>query len=86
MKPLNSINNKPARVFKEVTVRPLTTSGLEKFRVWIQSQDWADIINLKSVDDKADALHSMVLSRLDEFCPEKKQNYQVMIVPGSLNN
>ena len=73
MKPLNSINNKPARVFKEVTVRPLTTSGLEKFKVWIQSQDWADIINLKSVDDKADALHSMVLSRLDEFCPEKKR-------------
>ena len=54
-------------------MRPLTTSGLEKFRVWIQSQDWADIINLKSVDDKADALHSMVLSRLDEFCPEKKR-------------
>ena len=54
-------------------MRPLTSSGLTKFRAWIENQNWADIINIQSVDAKAEMLHSMVLSKLDEFCPEKQR-------------
>ena len=32
MKPVDTINNKPARTVREVTVRPLPHSGLKKFR------------------------------------------------------
>ena len=39
MKPLNTINNKPARTYKEVTVCPLPNSGLSKFKSWEQDQN-----------------------------------------------
>ena len=72
MKPLNTINNKPARTYKEVTVRPLPNSGLIKFKSWVQDQNWSEILNEQSVDVKAEQLHKMVMTKLDEFCPEKK--------------
>ena len=39
MKPIDTVNNKPGRTFKEVKVRPLTSSGLDKLRDWFQNQD-----------------------------------------------
>ena len=71
MRPINTINNKPGRVFREIKVRPLPDSGLAKFRTWIQGQDWDVILKEKSVDSKAEILHNMVLEKINEFCPEK---------------
>ena len=71
MTPVNTINNKPARTFREVKVRPLPASGLAKFGEWIQEQDWINILELKSVDEKAEALHNMILNKLEEVCPQK---------------
>ena len=72
MRPLNTLNNKPARTYREVTVRPLPSSGLSKFKTWIEAEDWSEILNEQSVDTKAERLHKMVMAKLDEFCPEKK--------------
>ena len=71
MRPVNTVNNKPGRKFREVKVRPLLSSGLSKFEAWIKKQNWSEILNAKSVDRKAETLHNMVLDKLDEFCPEK---------------
>ena len=71
MRLINTINNKPGRVFREIKVRPLPDSGLAKFRTWIQGQDWEVILKEESVYSKAEILHNMVLEKLNEFCPEK---------------
>ena len=71
MRPVNTLNNKPGRNFREVKVRPLTKSGLTKFKTWVQEQDWKEILEKESVDTKAERLHNMVVNKLDECCPEK---------------
>ena len=71
MKPVNIMNNKSARTVREVRVRPLPNSGLAKFRTWIQDQDWTEILEAQAADAKAEMLHNLVITKLDEFCPEK---------------
>ena len=71
MRPINTINNKPGRVFREIKVRPLPDSGLAKFRTWIQGQDWDVILKEKSVDSKAEIFHNIVLEKVNDFCSEK---------------
>ena len=84
MIPVNTVNNKPARSFREVKVRPLPASGLAKFEEWIQEQDWINILDFKSVDEKAEALHNMILNKLEEVCPQKIRKFQVMTNVGIL--
>ena len=71
MRPIDTVNNKPGRVIRELRVRPLPASGLDKFGTWIQNQDWHEILNEPSVDLKAELLQNMVIEKLDEFCPTK---------------
>ena len=71
MKPIDTVNNKPGRTFKEVKVRPITSSGLAKLRDWFQNQDLKQILEEHSVDSKAANLQRMLLDKLDEYCPEK---------------
>ena len=73
MRPIDTLNNKPGRTFREVKVRPLTKSGLSKFQSWIQEQTWREVLEEESVDIKAENLHNMVLNKLDELCPEKNR-------------
>ena len=56
-------------------VRPLTNSGMAKLRAWMEREDWDQVLKTEDVDVKAERLQSMVLSKLNEFCPEK---YQLM--------
>ena len=71
MRPLSSLNNRSARTLWEVRVRPLPSSGLEKFGKWIQEQDWINVLASEFVDTKAEKLHNMILDKLEEVCPEK---------------
>ena len=36
MKPISTINNKPARVTQEITYRPLTEHGMQKMQEWCE--------------------------------------------------
>ena len=38
---------------------------------WIENENWSEVMNVKTPDEKADMLHNMVKSKLDETCPEK---------------
>ena len=71
MKPVDTINNKPARTVREVTVRPLPHSGLKKFREWIQEENWTQVLESEAPDVKAETLNNLVINKLDEFCPQK---------------
>ena len=53
MRPINSVNNKPGRTFREIRVRPLPRSGLDKFEAWIKEEDWSQVLNAENVDKKS---------------------------------
>ena len=71
MTPINTINNKSSRSVRKVTFRPLPKSGLKKFESWISNQNWSEVMNAKTPDEKAEMLQNIVKSKLDETCPEK---------------
>merc|ERR1712115_395404 len=71
MNPVDNVNNKPSRTFREVRIRPLRQGGMEKLKNWFQAQEWGEVIKEESVDKKAEILHDMILDKVDEFCPEK---------------
>ena len=71
MKPVDTLNNKPGRTFSEIKVRPLPRSGLDKFKAWITEQEWTQVTESGSIDEKAEVLHNLVMNKLDECCPEK---------------
>jgi hypothetical protein len=68
--PISSINNKPARVIKKVTVRRLPSSGKEKLRNWFSQQDWKEIFSAVSAHEKAEILQSKIMSKIDQYLPE----------------
>ena len=49
MEPISVLNNRPARVTREVEVRPLTQTDLDMFGVWIKNQNWNEVIDTKLV-------------------------------------
>ena len=61
MEPISVINNKPARTYKEITIRPLKQSGIDMFGEWLKKQDWKEIFDVDSVDDKAEIFQTMLL-------------------------
>ena len=65
MRPVNTINNKCARTVRQVTVRPLPQSGLDKVKTWMENQNWSDVLLEENVDKKAKTLHQMVLNQLN---------------------
>ena len=73
-RPINVINNKPARTFRKVTVRPLPQSGLDKLSEWMRGQDWSEVITETNVDKKAEILQNILLEKINYFLPEKKQD------------
>ena len=62
MRPINCIDNKSGRTYREIKVRPLPRSGLDKFRKWIQEEDWSKVMSATNVDEKAETLQSLVIN------------------------
>ena len=71
MKPINTIENRSSRTYREVTIRPVPKSGLNQFRQWIEVQDWSENLIEESVDKKAELLISQLTNALNTFLPEK---------------
>ena len=71
MRPITVFNNKCTRTYHEVTVRPIKKSGMKQLRDWFENQNWSDILNQESVDDKAQILQGMILDAVNEYLPEK---------------
>ena len=70
MKPINA--NEPKRkLFKTVTFRPLTESGLFQFGVWVKAQNWESVFSATTAHEKAKIIQNLLLENLNKFLPEK---------------
>ena len=66
MTPINPINNKPPRKVREVRVRPITQSGLNKLSDWMKTQDWESVYIADAIDEKAKIFQDMLLYQADQ--------------------
>ena len=70
MKPINA--NEPKRkLFKTVTFRPLTESGLFQFGVWVKAQNWESVFSATTAHEKAKIIQNLLLENLNKFLPKK---------------
>jgi hypothetical protein len=68
---ISTINNKSCRQTREIKVRPMPESGIEKMKAWFIDKTWEEIYNLESAHDKAELFQKTLLQKLDEIFPEK---------------
>ena len=73
VKPINVINNKCARTFKKIKVRPFTKSGMKKLKNWFVDQNWKEVFEVESAHEKAKIFQNMLLRALDDYLPEKSR-------------
>ena len=73
MEPISSLNNKSARVTREISVRPMKQSGIDLFRHWLDNQSWDEVLEAETVDKKSEIFQNMLLQKLDEYLPVKKR-------------
>ena len=71
MKPINTIENRSSRTYREITIRPVPRSGLDQLRSWVEVQDWSEILLEDSVDKKTELLIGQMRNALDQYLPEK---------------
>ena len=75
MKPIDCINNNPARIKKVVTFRPLPKSGIADMGKWIVTEKWDCVTTAESAHEKASALQNLVMKQLNHFLPEKTATF-----------
>ena len=71
VRPIRSIDNQCARYTRDIKVRPITESGINLMRTWCANQNWKDILEAESADEKAANLQQMLLRKFHETFPEK---------------
>ena len=71
VKPISIINNRSARKFKEIKVRPYTKSGLDKMKNWFMEQTWDQVFQAETANEKANIFQKLLLKALDDYLPEK---------------
>ena len=87
MKPIDMVNNNPARTKREVTVRPLPESGLNKLGEWLRSTNWEKVNIAETAHEKAEAFEAEMLAICEETVPKKKiKKYLAMISPFMMTN
>ena len=69
MEPISAIENKPARITREIVVRPMKQSGIDLFGMWLKNHSWAEVLNEDDVDKKAEIFQNILLHKLDEYLP-----------------
>ena len=68
--PISSVNNRPARVIKKVTVRRLPQSGKDRLRDWFSRQQWGEVFSAVSAHDKAAVLQNLTMDKINQYLPE----------------
>ena len=75
MKPIDSMNNNPARKKVAVKFRPLTDSGIRLLGQWIQKQTWENLLSAESAHEKAEILQNTLMEQINCFLPEKTVSF-----------
>ena len=71
MRPINMIDNMPARQTRKVTVRPLPDSILNVITHDLEAHDWTNLYNCKTANGKADIFKSEVMTIVNKIVPER---------------
>ena len=61
----------PPRVYRTVHTRPITESGLERFKAWIEEQRWMEIYTCSDVHDKAVKFQKLLMDNYNKCFPVK---------------
>ena len=72
MKPISSINNKPARETHEITYRPITEAGMQNMQEWFQQGELDDGSH-DNVHQSAKDLMDLLRKKTNDFFPLKKR-------------
>ena len=71
IKTICAINNQSSNTSRTILVRPITESGMNNMRIWMMNQNWSDVYNAHSENEKAKALQSLLFQQFKTFFPEK---------------
>ena len=71
MRPISACQPVPPRVYKEVKIRPITESGLQLFRAWIEEQRWLEIYTCQDVNEKAAMFQKTLIENFQNCFPLK---------------
>ena len=71
MEPVSVVNNKPARTKKKIVYRPFNDDRLQQMQKWIEKENWSEVAHEKSSHGKTEILQGLLLSKYQEFFPEK---------------
>ena len=71
MNPMTASLPVPPRVYKTVESRPITESGLELFKAWIESERWMEVYTCLDVHNKAAIFQKMVMENFHRCFPIK---------------
>jgi len=66
MRPLTSEFDIKPRIYKSITVRPLTDSGLNQFRAWIETENWAKVYTTPGAEKKAEIFQDMLSTQFEK--------------------
>ena len=76
VKPINTINNKCGRQTKTVKYRPFPEAGFVKMKNWFIDENWQEVYQAVTAHDKAEKFQNLLISKLDEFFPQKTRKIQ----------
>ena len=71
MQPLCASIPVPPRVYRTVTTRPITESGLQSYRAWIEEQRWLEVYQCTSAHGKAEIFQKIVMENYQRCFPTK---------------
>ena len=71
MRQISAINNKPERTKRTVKFRPLSESGIAKFKDWLKELSWEKLYLAQNIHQKAEILQETLITALNKFLPEK---------------
>lgn len=70
-KPINTLNNKNARITRKITTRPITHSGMKEMQNWIIQQTWDNVFQTEDTHNKAQIFQDTLITKYEEIFPEK---------------
>ena len=72
MTPIDVVNNTTTRTNREITVRPMKESGVNKFSEWLKGKSWDFLTKIESAHEMADTFEETLKKKIDEVLPTKK--------------
>ena len=71
MRPVDMINNLPARTWRTVRVRPLPESCLAALEEDLMLENWSRVLSASTADMKADIFHEVAIAIIDKHVHER---------------